>query len=1458
MPHINRIRVNNVKYNFGTQFYDDFIMRFYGKNAIYDLANGGGKSVLMLLLMQNLIPNCTLDEKQPLEKLFRTNEGSTTIHSMVEWILSDVHIRNEFKYMLTGFCARRAKDTGEENKKNTAEIEYFNYCIFYRKYNDNDIKNLPLSKDGERITYTGLRNYLKELSRNDYNLEVHIFEKKGEYQKFISRYGLYESHWEIVRGINKTEGHVRTYFETHYRTARKVVEDLLIEEIIQKSFSSRYNSGDEQDNMAKTLLDIKDKLLELSEKKEQLHNYDRQIEMLNSFSERVKGIRRIYIGMEDLELELSKAYNTLMREEQEKKQSRVSEADKKVQLLSEKNNLNRRVDTAKVMKKSKELDGYKNELKECRDVISEKQQDIKRITDELTAKECGNDYLDYISCKAEYDKIKEMLDYALKDKAGLMDELHALTASWKNYYEAQNLKTDKTLENEREILNKEKQTFAQYEEKLSELSNELAILEFKLNDYGAARERILESCSKAKNDAGILIPEAADRQIRDIDIKQSDNEKLKAELEQQLSDLTKKKQQYFYKKQQLLQNRSRTESQIELYRSEGEKFSVIKEKFDSICRVYGQNDISQLQELIRASINDKTSALNDLNGKLKALEARYKAVNDGRMFEEPGCISEILDYIERYHGEKAVSGLEYLKGMEEKEQERVLSLLPIIPYSVIVLKDFDEIISDDKLSHVNKGVYPPALIREDILKKDDIVWDTDNIYFIPGIGNCRKTQVELEKDISELRQNIERQEETRRVMDEDYRLVCKYSLESERWDAVCGSLEELKLELGRNEAELAGLDEEASQWDNSLSKISEKLENVKKEMAENSRQQLLLKEVREYHTELHSIEENILKCTSEADSMKREKNSLDARTDSLGRQMKSRTERIDLLEKEKNSMEKEWTDKYLPYYIEGSSSSIVNTDNLKARLDGALEAVVREDSGLEDRRKLLGNYKNSMDKAIKRIEYQGGDVEKFRKLFEENQLMETSPQQLNDIKKSRAELNSVMDTLVLKEKELMSKCDRQEGNISNAIQVISEKYGYYEEEHINQEDIDVFIAENAGLLKKYQQDLKASEERIESLDKDINRYLIVRRDIESRMEMEGISARDTKEYFDRGINIEDKCSEILKKHEVFRNDVLARREDFIHEKQMLIDTMKSIGGDALSEEIRISVSMPSDYKETDSLIEMFGETVECLKLEKDMVGRGIEDMEKIKENFEKQCLQNCLNIKTELERLPKLSKIIMEGEVIQIINLKIPYVSEGEYTGRMSGYIDDIAAKADDMQNTEERMKYIRNRLSWKKLFSVIVADMNGIKLNLYKRERIKEQSRYLPYEEAVGSTGQSQGIYIQFLISVINYISSINSGNSDASNLRKTVFLDNPFGAAKDVYIWEPIFKLLKTNNVQLIVPARGATPAITGRFDVNYVLGQKMTGKRQQTVVTDYFSNVESEELEYTKMSYEQTSLF
>lgn len=119
MPQINRIRVNNVKYNFGTQYYDDFMMRFHCRNTIYDLANGGGKSLLMLLLLQNMIPNCTLDEKQPVEKLFRPGGGNTVIHSLIEWKL-DATNNDGYKYMTTGFCARKARIRKQTARKRTA------------------------------------------------------------------------------------------------------------------------------------------------------------------------------------------------------------------------------------------------------------------------------------------------------------------------------------------------------------------------------------------------------------------------------------------------------------------------------------------------------------------------------------------------------------------------------------------------------------------------------------------------------------------------------------------------------------------------------------------------------------------------------------------------------------------------------------------------------------------------------------------------------------------------------------------------------------------------------------------------------------------------------------------------------------------------------------------------------------------------------------------------------------------------------------------------------------------------------------------------------------------------------------------------------------------------------------------------------------------------------------------
>ena len=368
MPQINRIRVNNVKYNFGTQFYDDFIMRFNCKNTIYDLANGGGKSLLMLLLMQNMIPNCTLDEKQPIEKLFRKGSDNTCIHSLVEWKLDNNAVKDGFRYMTTGFCARKARDAKDEenvtdgtdtltqaqaSSSDNTSVEYFNYCIFYRKFGENDIKNLPLAVNGERVTYNGLKAYLREAEKSDYNIKVYIFDRKGDYQSFISRYGIYESAWEIVRGINKTEGHVRTYFETNYRTSRKVVEDLLIEEIIQKSYNNRLSVDNDDSMMAKTLLDIKDKLIELSKKNSQINDYDNQIEALTYFKDYIVTYKEFYSNKRDIENRLANMLLSVINAEGRKEAELSGHNEKEQELYNELYDKKYKIAVADVLKEKK-------------------------------------------------------------------------------------------------------------------------------------------------------------------------------------------------------------------------------------------------------------------------------------------------------------------------------------------------------------------------------------------------------------------------------------------------------------------------------------------------------------------------------------------------------------------------------------------------------------------------------------------------------------------------------------------------------------------------------------------------------------------------------------------------------------------------------------------------------------------------------------------------------------------------------------------------------------------------------------------------------------------------------------------------------------------------------------------------------------------------------------------------
>ena len=515
--------------------------------------------------------------------------------------------------------------------------------------------------------------------------------------------------------------------------------------------------------------------------------------------------------------------------------------------------------------------------------------------------------------------------------------------------------------------------------------------------------------------------------------------------------------------------------------------------------------------------------------------------------------------------------------------------------------------------------------------------------------------------------------------------------------------------------------------------------------------------------------------------------------------------------------------------------------------------ISRIEGQIKDTKKQITAIKKNIDN----LKYYCFTLDEAKKAKDEGLFSKASVDERLVIKNQLDKIKSEIDKTDGIINSEQAQKNRIEGSIWHGKKLYEEQYGEFIREKFN--DPQAYIVTGRQEISSITSGIQNIEKELKNIDENNRDLIVMERDIGRIFRTMGIYIPEdglTDENIAVDDDITENYEEIEKNYDRLKRDEQRKKTAFLNDKQKLSDDLYGLEAYDLAAEIKLSLNAPETAEDVEDMVNGLRETSDYIALERDNVEQGIRDLQQIADNFEERCIQICSNIRTELERLPKLSKINLDGESVPVITLQIPYIKEEFYKEKMTTYINDTIARADIFDTQDDKLKYIKNQLSWKKLFSVIVSDMNSIRLCLYKREHIKDRSRYLKYEEAVGSTGQSQGIYIQFLISVIHYISSINS-SYDMGISGNTIFIDNPFGAAKDIYIWEPIFKLLKTNHVQLIVPARGATPAITRMFDVNYILGQKMVGDRQQTVVVDYRSQVNTEDSDYNVTEFTQTTL-
>lgn len=1458
MPQINRIRVNNIKYNFGTQFYDDFVMRFSCRNSIYDLANGGGKSVLMLLLMQNLIPNCTLDDKQPIEKLFRSGNGNTAIHSLVEWRLDSCDVHDGFRYMTTGFCARKGRDGGDEERRDaeTASIEYFNYCIFYKEFGENDIKNLPLVTDGERVSYGGLKAYLRGLEK-DSGLEIHIFDRKGDYQNFIGGYGLYESQWEIVRGINRTEGHVRAYFENSYKTTRRVIEDLLIEEIIEKSYNNRIRRGESDgEEMARTLLDIKDKLIELSRRREEMHNYDRQTELLSGFGAGLGELRALYDEKHRAEDKLIRCL-AVCRAMLADKKAQAEELAKQGEELDE---IYRKAAKAAALAELEteyaKLDGVVKLIEEMSAERTEILSERAGLYGRLKKHEVAADYADYIEYKRKYEEIRELLNSGDAGQKELLDELGALAAAKLEYMEKESSVLEETMRASKsaaEAAYAECEHAKEEERRLFAEINSRKGVETGLADRREKTEKELDGLMAG---LGILTIDGAGALLEE-NRRQADDALTRIEDIEKAMERSRARQLELGRRQaEISALISGLSNGITGLEEELSQALESEQKQGRLMEIYGVLDSSLLAETVEYIYNGLTGEKISADRERDRLAAYCGSIRKRRLPEYDAGYGAVLSYLKGRYGVDVRSGREFIESMTKEEAALAAEIFPFLPYVIVAGESYETIAQDKVLTAMNTGSYVIPVLSADSWK--DGIKYTAAYKDMGFLWDDAALAAEIEKtneDIAKLEEDIKKLEGKREVARNDLaqaQLLCRAQSSASVRERIFKTKNQISVYNGQ----LEGLENEEKERADILIEQKNDLDAERGRLEELNRAFHVYSRIKELNGEAEAISSELAVSISSRRDAEKEYGRIKARLSESLRQAEENFAKAKESVQRLEMLRQDFADNFKPYLIKGASAARNMTQEQIETRAGALRRLLGEGRGdAADKERLLEAYEDSMQKCIQKLLYAGFELEEAERLYKEGKLIGGSVDEMLELKSEIDALDGRIAGFEAKIDEQNAQKNRIEGGLSHGKRRYEEQFGAFARENTENPQGDTLkYRREMSVIKGRRADL---DRRLKELENSIRDGLLMERDLERLVRNAGLAMPDIADTAKDGAGLTPEAyEEVWRGYERILADENRLKTKFYGDKQTLEEELDKCHAYELAREIRAVVGLPADTGSVDELLKGLSDTAECIALEKDRIEKTLSDMERIKDSFENRCVQICANIRTELERFPKLSRITLEDEVIPIVTLSVPYIKEEMYKERMSVYINETVSGAETFEDRESKLRYIRGRLSWKKMFSVIVTDMNSIKLCLYKREHIKDQSRYLRYEEAVGSTGQSQGIYIQFLIAVINYIASINSSGKDTSVTGKTIFIDNPFGAAKDVYIWEPIFKMLSTNHVQLIVPARGVTPAITRMFDVNYILGQKFMAGRQQTVVEDYRSQVNAAEMDYTKLEFEQAT--
>ena len=1433
MSKINRIRIMNLNYNNNTIRVDDEIFDLNGESTLLSLRNGGGKTVLVQMVMSLFVNKKYRDFEDRLFKSYFTTARPTFI--MTEWCLDGGQ-----GYFLVGMMVHKSQNVEENNNE---DLEIITFTGAYTSACAYDLDNIPvIEQTGESKILKGFgacKAVFEELKKSkdskfSYYDMSHAYQRKMYFSKLLE-YQINNKEWEtIIRKVNRKESGLSELF-ANAKDEKGLVEKWFLDAIENKlnqeksrikEFQSLTYKLVKQYRANETLIKrrtvIKKYFEDAEMIKEQIDKYEESEEKLaiqkSTISVLLQDVNDMVSVLQERLEEENRGIHLLEKQltdiEHEKISFEIYEMEDKrkeyVQdrILSEENIIKSRYIKNEA---EKELCRFQcaqlyEEVQDFKNSVSELQKQIKLL---MTEKEDNQEEIRHLGGILYHyynDVIEHSID-VMRGKEKQMEEKRGAR-------EAAEAEHDKKSREVNQLSTRigELKTAIEYYDETEKQFNHKFDSDFSRNIVGEYEEGMLELWERIFEDE---LDEIHARMNR---------------LWEEMFSLKKRKGQLERESENVKVFMAQCKYQEEIYQNQHR--SLLEEKNQRIIIMkYIDAPESELDQkvLLLGRLDRKIEGLEtakeDYIGKLKTFTKEYDNLRQGKVLELP---ENVLAYFEEQSIE-FIYGMEWLKrnGRTVKQNQKLIEQNPFLPYAIIIERQ-----ETQKLQSKEKEIYTnfpiPIIIRENL---EETLADTkggftsfDKISFFCLFNRHLLNPAELEMLLSEKKKEIDGLKEkiqtkkieisqytshkngilaqtfTTALMEEKEQQIKEKQEEQKQLGERYSECNRQKRENEKRQEELGHEIEKAKAAEGMMERRKEEYKSLKaayeKYISDRQTRLRLEKKIKETENQIEDLKEIIKKLGSEMIKLQDEKKNLNR----LLEQYRKESTRYSIYEKEEKCSVSEDFD-----YGAAQAEYAAMTKGISASIDNLEDNLKKENYRYEKKKNEL-NRKN-------KFHFKQEDYMHIRYSQEEAEQLE------ENITSAAMKENAAIE----ENNSLGQNIARLEERIEERKRYLFEKTGYdklKEKSHIT--DID-FPARRK--LTEYEKNKKLQNknklsERLMAFQ-NTQAVLAEYKDFMPIRQVEGC-------------NLENMTEKELENYQgTLRRDLHLLREDREKQRQYTENIVRKIGEQEDYQDEFFQKGFRNISSLTENVYDMKRQLYILLGsynniLEKLQV--DLDNIDKERRNVEELFLEYVKDMDDNMRRIDKNSTIYIRGRNIKMLKIGVPDWEENKelYQAKVRDYVHGLIHRGletiEKNGNVEELLGKI---ITTKRLYDETVG-MGNIDIRLYKIEAEREVP--ISWAEVSANSG-GEGFLSAFIVlsCLLSYMRRDETDLFAVGEEGKVLIMDNPFAQTNAQHLLKPLMDMAKKTNTQLICLSGLGGDSIYNRFDNIYVLNVISSNMKQ-----------------------------